>query len=259
MRTHWLLEEAVQLSGSWPQQCGLPARSRQSLSNLSARTASWVAVRMRWVPPRKPSRSVPGAGQQKPLLQAQPRRSLNNLGIRYSEVGRRQDALGAGRKRSSCTGSLPAVTRPSCATWPRALNNLDLRYSERVSRRERELPGRNDPGRRTGRRRLPAHKRASRAATGHQAAALAGPGAQRRTVNRRWSPRYMNRRVVTGPPTRPVLTIWQHHAGAAVPPGSRWTLSYSTPPKRGSTPKIYGRKRLPRRSPELLEPTPMWQ
>ena len=44
--------------------------------------------------------------------------ALNNLGSRYSEVGRRQDALAPPRKPSGCTGSWPRPTPPSCPTSP---------------------------------------------------------------------------------------------------------------------------------------------
>jgi Tetratricopeptide repeat len=42
--------------------------------------------------------------------------TLNNLGVRYGEVGRRNDALPPPKKPSSCTGSWPPPTPPTCPT-----------------------------------------------------------------------------------------------------------------------------------------------
>ena len=96
---------------------------------------SGAAGRGRARPPRKPSRLTATLAAANPAYLPDLATALNNLGIRYSGVGRRADAVAPDRgSRHLCAGAgrhNPAYL-PDLAM---ALNNLGIRYSE-VGRRD---------------------------------------------------------------------------------------------------------------------------
>ena len=77
-------------------------------------------------------RHLPGAGRRQPgPLPPRPRPSLNNLGVRFSELGRPADALPVTEEAVAIYRELAAASpdryRPDLA---RSLNNLGVRFSE---------------------------------------------------------------------------------------------------------------------------------
>ena len=74
--------------------------------------------------------------------------ALNNLGIRYSELGRREDALPPTEEAVTLRRELAATNPAFLPDLARALNNLGIRYSE-LGRREDAWPPPRRPSRST--------------------------------------------------------------------------------------------------------------
>ena len=108
--------------------------------------------------PRKPSPSTGSRPQQNPAYLPNLAAALNNLGIRYSEVGRpqRRDAPDRG-SRHPAPGSRPQHNPAYLPDLAGALNNLGTRYSEvgRRARRDRPDRGSRHPVPGAGRSRTP--------------------------------------------------------------------------------------------------------
>ena len=135
--------------------------------------------------------------------------ALNNLGIRYSEVGRRQDALAPAEEAVQLYRELARANPAFLPNLAISLNNLGNRYSEAGFPGEGggRLGG-NDRAAESGRAAFLLIIRAGQAAAGHpQAAAWLAQALSWTVMIAGWPPRYISRRVVTGPPTRPAFDV----------------------------------------------------
>ena len=115
-----LLPDVAMAAGEVPiaSRMGLPAEARAPPRKPSGCTGSWP-------PPTPPSSPTSPS-------------ALNNLGNRYSEVGRRQDALAPAEEAVQLHRELAAANPAFLPDLATALNNLGIRYSE-VGRRQDAL------------------------------------------------------------------------------------------------------------------------
>ena len=79
----------------------------------------WAGAPRRCPPPRKPSTLYRALAADNPAFLPDLASALNNLGICYSGLGRRAEALPPPRKPSTSTARWPPTTPPSCPTSPR--------------------------------------------------------------------------------------------------------------------------------------------
>ena len=123
------------------RRCRFLATLPLALARSECASPTWVGGRRRWRRARRRSRSTGSSRRRRPdAFLPDLATSLNNLGIRLSDLGRREEALAASQE---AVETLPASSRrrgptPSSPTSPGSLNNLGISLSD-LGRREEAL------------------------------------------------------------------------------------------------------------------------